>query len=111
MDIGAGTLDRLPLLVNTLHDRWCDIDALRFDVEREAVTIPFGGDAAGPKRPLNGVLTITGAKSLDVTDTEHIGVYCLNLLRIDVQRLSITLDADIAKVTILIRESFTVQFH
>lgn len=68
-------------LLDLIHDRWFDLDKMRFDLERCEVTLFLGERSKGPYN--DKILKIIGVLSVEVKDEEKIGVYDICGLEID----------------------------
>ena len=62
----------LASIIDRLHDRWFDLDDIRFDKPSATVTIPFSQDRVQ--------LVIHDANDLRVDDSENIGTYDFNTI-------------------------------
>ncbi|MHC4712283.1 MAG: hypothetical protein ACYTAN_03300 [Planctomycetota bacterium] len=110
LSITAACFDQLDELRASLHDRWFDFDSMCFDQETGCLQIPFDGDAAGPKGPFENTLSIYGVRDVKYKDTEKIGIYCFNKMKVDVKSCEIVLDADILRIDVRISPEFSIMF-
>lgn len=74
----------LHVVLDHLHDRWFDVEAVVFDRARMKVTVPFWSSpgwryprdrSTGVAKPFDRVMTVLHVLDYVVSDTEHIAVY------------------------------------
>lgn len=78
-----------------IHDLWFDLDAVVFDSGRETLRIPLSEAKGGP---ICKVLTLLNVRSFSYHDTESVGSYDVNRLRIDRRTGDILLECNIPLV-------------
>jgi hypothetical protein len=74
-------------LLDRIHDRWFDLDHIRFDEGSGVVVIPFGDSERGP---FHGTLTLKGVERYEVEDHADIGVYDINRIAIEPPTIVLT---------------------
>jgi hypothetical protein len=78
-------MNLLPELNGLLHDRWFDVDNLAFDELREEFRLIFGKHKALHDQ----YLVISGVLGYKLTDREHIGIYDIYELSVNLERRKI----------------------
>jgi hypothetical protein len=98
MTLTVRELDRLSLVIDRIHDRWFDLDAIIHDPSTREVRIPFRSETTskppinrrtGEPEPSDQLLVIHEADEPAVEDQEHIGTYSFNDIRFSNQQVVI----------------------
>lgn len=66
-------------LTGQIHDMWFSVDDLRIDEARQELVIPL---RPKPKSTAQKVLVVPNARAIRVTDSEHIGLYDINYVKV-----------------------------
>lgn len=81
IDLTAESWEALKQIDELLHDRWFDVDALRFDDVRHLIQVPFCDLSKGAGRTAGAkalVLEIRNVEQHLLNDTEGVGLYDFN---------------------------------
>jgi hypothetical protein len=87
----AADLDRV---ADVVHDHWFDLEAVRLDRQASMVTIPLSVDARAGS-PVDFTLAIGAAGAISIHDSERIGRYDLNRLRLDEEKMELIVQTGI----------------
>jgi len=92
MKLNRSSRELLPNLLDEIHDRYFDLDRIIYDKATSEWNLFFGESRKGP---FDHLLKITGVTEYVCHDTEKIGIYDINELIIDLDKLLITLDCNV----------------
>lgn len=79
--------DRLVFAVDRIHDRWFDVDRIKYDSGARRVSIPFWSrptrrpprnQVTGQPEPFDDLLVVHDADRPTIEDREQIGTYTFN---------------------------------
>ncbi|MCY2928383.1 MAG: hypothetical protein NTV86_02605 [Planctomycetota bacterium] len=105
MNMTIDTLDRLPQILDLVHDRYFDLERVAYNKEAGTVTVPFGETK---EQPVGRQLIIQGVREFQYDDTEQIGRYWFNKILINPARESLVIDCDILKLELRVSPEFQI---
>ncbi len=96
--------DRLVLAIDRIHDRWFDVDRIKYDSGDRMVSIPFwsrptrrrpGNQVTGQQEPFDDLLVVHDADRPRIEDREEIGTYTFNDIQVLGDELRIRADPNL----------------
>lgn len=105
LNMTIDTLDRLPQILDLVHDRYFDLERVAYNKEAGTVTVPFGETK---EQPVGRQLIIQGVREFQYDDTEQIGRYWFNKILINPARESLVIDCDILKLELRVSPEFQI---
>ena len=109
MRLSRENWDDLPRVLDEIHDKYFDVDKVRYDKKTHIFRLPFSAAKWGP---YDRFLDVSDVNKCFIEDTEQIGVYCLNTLVLESNASTIRILCDVPLVIRLdVGPGFAVLVH